>query len=654
MATQRNPTLLFLVFLLLELCIFKIKAECRPKHGCDLALASYSIINGENTTLTRISQLFNQNIPDILKFNPNFTNPNNTTTTLPTQIRLRVPFTCRCLNQDFLAHTFSYTMQHGDTYKSIAHQTFAGLTDEQWVSRFNLLDPNRIPSGTRVNVTVNCSCGDAHVSPDYGLFLTYPILPGEGLAEVAAENGVPAELLQRYNPESDFSGGHLVFVPATDENGNYPPLKLRQVVLYYRVIFCSNPLTSTPIYVCYFVPICRSGISGGAIAGIVVGSISGTLLLGLLYFGLCRRSRVEDVSLFTNPLAFEGKYNQLGHRYGSSSEKLSELAGVASPRLSGITVDKSVEFSYEELAEATNGFSTANMIGQGGFGSVYFAKLRNEKVAIKKMDMQASKEFRTELKVLTHVHHLNLVRLIGYCVKNSLFLVYEYIENGNLSEHLRGSEREPLTWPSRVQIALDAARGLAYIHEQTVPVYIHGDIKSPNILIDENFRGKVADFGQTNLTEFVSSSMPSLLVGTFGYMPPEYVKYGDFSLKTDVYAFGIVLYELISAKEAIVKTKELANESKGLVALFEEVLNHQNPEEDLRQLVDPRLGDKYPLDSVYKMCQLAKACTQENPQVRPSMRSIVFALMVLSSPREDWDVGSFDANQALIHLMSGR
>ncbi|KAK4259049.1 hypothetical protein QN277_005424 [Acacia crassicarpa] len=616
MATQRNPTLLFLVFLLFQLCIFKINAECKPKHGCDLALASYSIIEGENTNLTRISQLFNQNIPDILKFNPDFPNPNNTTATLPTQIRLRVPFTCHCLNQDFLAHTFSYTMQRGDNYGSIAHKTFAGLTDEQWVSRFNLLDPNRIPIGTRVNVTVNCSCGDAHVSTDFGLFLTYPILPGEGLAKAAAENGIPAELLQRYNPESDFSAGHLVFVPATDENGNYPPLKL------------------------------RVGISCGAIAGIVVGSISGILLLGLLYFGLCRRSRVEDVSLFTNPLAFEGS--------GSSSEKLSELAGVASPRLSNITVDKSVEFSYEELAEATNGFSMANMIGQGGFGSVYSAKLRNEKVAIKKMDMQASKEFRTELKVLTHVHHLNLVRLIGYCVKSSLFLVYEYIENGNLSEHLRGSERETLTWPSRVQIALDAARGLAYIHEQTVPVYIHGDIKSPNILIDENFRGKVADFGQTNLTESGSSSMPSLLVGTFGYMPPEYVKYGNFSLKTDVYAFGVVLYELISAKEAIVETKELANESKGLVALFEEVLNQQNPEEDLRQLVDPRLGDNYPLDSIYKMCQLAKACTQENPQVRPSMRSIVFALMVLSSSREDWDVGSFYPNQALIHLVSGR
>ncbi|CAI0550926.1 unnamed protein product [Linum tenue] len=208
----------------------------------------------------------------------------------------------------------------------------------------------------------------------------------------------------------------------------------------------------------------------------------------------------------------------------------------------GITVDKSVEFSYEELAKATDDFSLANKIGAGGFGAVYYAELRGE-----------------------------------------------FIENGNLSQHLRGTaEREPLTWPGRVQIALNSARGLEYIHEHTVPVYIHRDIKSANILIDKNYRAKVADFGLTKLTE------------------------------------------------------------------FEDVLDHPDPEEDIRKLVDPRLGDNYPLDSVRKMAQLAKACTQENPQLRPSMRSIVVALMTLSSSTEDWDVGSFYDNQALVNLMSGR
>ncbi|KAG5551715.1 hypothetical protein RHGRI_009956 [Rhododendron griersonianum] len=325
-----------------------------------------------------------------------------------------------------------------------------------------------------------------------------------------------------------------------------------------------------------------------------------------------------------------------------------------SDSIGAIRVDKSVEFSYEELAKATNDFSIGHKIGQGGFGAVYYAELRGEKAAIKKMDMMATREFLAELKVLTHVHHLNLVRLIGYCVEGSLFLVYEYIENGNLSQHLHGTGWDPLPWSTRVQIALDSARGLEYIHEHTVPVYIHRDIKTANILIDKNFRAKVADFGLAKLTEVGGSSLPTRLVGTFGYMPPEYAQYGDVSPKIDVYAFGVVLYELISAKEAIVKAGSSMLESKGLVALFEDVLNQPDPREELCKLVDPRLGDGYPIDSVRKLAQLAKACTQENPLLRPSMRSAVVALMTLSSSTEDWDVGSFYENQALVSLMSGR
>ncbi|KAA8520131.1 hypothetical protein F0562_014387 [Nyssa sinensis] len=436
------------------------------------------------------------------------------------------------------------------------------------------------------------------------------------------------QLLQDYNPNSNFgSGSGLVFIPGRDQGQNFPPLASSS-----------------------------SGISSGVIAGISVAGVAGALFLAAcIYVGFYRRKKVVEGS-FLHEAADD---NAIKHRHGpgSNSEKTSEsgpLIGGVSPGLTGITVDKSVEFSLEELSKATNDFSIANKIGQGGFGAVYYAELRGEKAAIKKMDMQATKEFLAELKVLTHVHHLNLVRLIGYCVEGSLFLVYEFIENGNLNQHLRGSGRDPLPWSSRVQIALDSARGLEYIHEHTVPVYIHRDIKSANILIDKNFRAKVADFGLTKLTEVGSSSLHTRLVGTFGYMPPEYAQYGDVSSKTDVYAFGVVLYELISAKEAIVKTNEVVTESKGLVSLFEGVLSQPDPRENLQKLVDPRLDDNYSIDSVLKLAHLAKACTQENPQLRPSMRSIVVALMTLSSSTDDWDVGSFYKNQDLVNLMSGR
>ncbi|GJN38508.1 hypothetical protein PR202_gb27557 [Eleusine coracana subsp. coracana] len=235
-------------------------------------------------------------------------------------------------------------------------------------------------------------------------------------------------------------------------------------------------------------------------------------------------------------------------------------------QVEGIKVDRSIEFSYEELSNATLGFSMHHQIGQGGFGSVYYAELRGEKAAIKKMDAQASQEFLAELKILTHVHHSNLVRLIGYCVEHCLFLVYEFIENGNLGQHLHGTGYERLSWATRVRIALDSARGLEYIHEHTVPVYVHRDIKSANILIDKDFRAKVADFGLSKLAEIgsMSQSLPTRVVGTFGYMPPEYARYGEVSPKVDVYAFGIVLYELLSGKEAIVKSSESTYDAKGL------------------------------------------------------------------------------------------
>ncbi|KAA3478773.1 Proline-rich receptor-like protein kinase PERK1 [Gossypium australe] len=604
MKSPPPPPIFPLFFHSLLYLFIHVQANC--KTGCSLAFSSYYVWEGSN--LTYISTLFNKPISDILPYNPTVSNPDK----IDAGTRIHVPFSCDCLNGDFLGHTFGYLTQFGDTYDRIASNAYANLTTEDWVRRVNVYDPTRIPDDEVINVTVNCSCGDRRVSRDYGLFATYPIRPGEDLEVIAAEVNVAAELIRRYNPVVNFSAGTgLVFVPA-------------------------------------------KGISSKVIAGISVAGVAGALLLGFfVYAGIYRRKKVVKASL--HPEASPDHYIQLGHGSRGTLKNNSETTAlVTSPGLTGITVDKSVEFSYEELAKATDNFNIANKIGQGGFGAVYLAELRGEKAAIKKMDMQASREFLAELKVLTHVHHLNLVRLIGYCVEGSLFLVYEFIENGNLSQHLRCRDRNPLPWLARVQIGLDSARGLEYIHEHTVPLYIHRDIKSANILIDKNFRAKVADFGLTKLTEYGNTSLQTRLVGTFGYMPPEYAQYGEVSPKVDVYAFGVVLYELISAREAVVKTNEEVTESMGLVALFEDALNQPDPRQDLQKLVDPRLGDNYSFDAVFKMARLAKACTQENPQLRPSMRTIVVALMTLSSSTDDWDVGSLYENKALMDLMSGR
>ncbi|XP_020600105.1 lysM domain receptor-like kinase 3 isoform X2 [Phalaenopsis equestris] len=568
---------------------------------CDLAIGSYYV--PPNLNLSYISALFGiSSYDEIQPYNPAIVNRNS----ILSGSRINVSFPCNCIDGGFLGHTFTYVKVGNETYDRIVTD-YANLTTSDGLSKVNGHPLTRISDRGRINVTVTCSCGNQSVSLDYGLFVTYPLRAGDSLESLADGYGFSGkeELLQRFNPGKNFSAGEgIVFIPTKDPTGSYRPL------------ISSN----------------TSGLTGGALGGICVAGAVGFLVAICFSCRFCRTKKASTPAL--PALQFDNNTNM---------------------HANGITIDKSVEFSYQELAKATNDFDLSNKIGEGGFGAIYYAELRGEKAAIKKMDTQASKEFLAELKVLTHVHHLNLVRLIGYCTERSLFLVYEYIENGNLKQHLRGSRgRDPLPWSARVQIALDAARGLEHIHEHTVPVYVHRDIKSANILIDKNFHGKVADFGLAKLTEAVSTSLMTRLVGTFGYMSPEYAKYGDVSPKVDVYAFGVVLYELISAKEAIVKSNESATESKGLISLFEGALKQEEPMEELRSLVDARLGDNYPIESVLKMAQLARACTQENPQLRPSTRSIVVALMTLSSPNEEWDMGSFYGTQTLVHLNPGR
>ncbi|MED6137177.1 LysM domain receptor-like kinase 3 [Stylosanthes scabra] len=515
--------------------------------------------------------------------------------------RINIPFPCDCINGEFLGHVFEYSAIEGDNYDAIANIRYSDLTTVEVLHRFNNYDPNHVPVNAKVNVTVNCSCGNSSVSKDYGLFVTYPLEQGDTLLKIANDTKLDAKLLQSYNPGVNFSqGSGIVFIPGRDQNGVYVPL---------------YP---------------RTGLAKGVAVGISIAGASGVLVLVICS---CVRhfQKKEEEKMKLPTEDFVSSSTQDGS--SSGEYETSGSTAVSAAGLPGIMTAKSMEFSYQELAKATSNFSSDNKIGQGGFGAVYFAELRGQKAAIKKMDVQASTEFLSELKVLTHVHHLNLVRLIGYCVEGSLFLVYEYIENGNLGQYLHGTGRKPLAWSTRVQIALDSARGLEYIHEHTVPVYIHRDVKPANILIDKDFRGKVADFGLTKLREVGSSlSLHTRLVGTFGYMPPEYAQYGDVSPKIDVYAFGVVLYELISAKNAVLKTGEtLAESSKGLVTLFEEALNKSDPSQAIRKLVDPRLGENYPIDSVLKVAELGRACTRDNPLLRPSMRSVVVALMTLIS-----------------------
>ncbi|XP_066314961.1 lysM domain receptor-like kinase 3 [Miscanthus floridulus] len=329
--------------------------------------------------------------------------------------------------------------------------------------------------------------------------------------------------------------------------------------------------------------------------------------------------------------------------------------------------EKPIVFTYEEMLTSTDSFSDANLLGHGTYGSVYYGVLRDQEVAIKRMMATKTKEFIVEMKVLCKVHHASLVELIGYAAsKDELFLVYEYSQNGSLKNHLHDPESKgcsSLSWIFRVQIALDAARGLEYIHEHTKDHYVHRDIKSSNILLDGSLRAKISDFGLAKLVVKSSDAEASVtkVVGTFGYLAPEYLRDGLATTKSDVYAFGVVLFELISGKEAITRAEGMGassnSERRSLASVMLTALRkcpNSTYMGNLKDCIDHNLRDLYPHDCAYKMAMLAKQCVDEDPVLRPDMKQVVITLSQILLSSIEWEATQAGNSQVFSGLVAGR
>ncbi|KAI3883973.1 hypothetical protein MKX03_028609 [Papaver bracteatum] len=223
-------------------------------------------------------------------------------------------------------------------------------------------------------------------------------------------------------------------------------------------------------------------------------------------------------------------------------------------------------FTYEELKMATNGFSDANLLGQGGFGYVHKGVLPNgTEVAVKSLKAgsgQGEREFQAEVEIISRVHHRHLVSLVGYCmVGDKRMLVYEFVPNNTLEFHLHGKGRPTMDWSTRLKIALGSAKGLAYLHEDCHPKIIHRDIKAANILIDFKFEAQVADFGLAKIASDTNTHVSTRVMGTFGYLAPEYASSGKLSDKSDVFSFGVMLLELITGRQPVDSNQSYMDDS---------------------------------------------------------------------------------------------
>ncbi|XP_076958601.1 putative LRR receptor-like serine/threonine-protein kinase At1g53420 [Bidens hawaiensis] len=348
------------------------------------------------------------------------------------------------------------------------------------------------------------------------------------------------------------------------------------------------------------VPNDGNGMSGGTVAGIVVGIVCLIIIfLGVLWWrGYLGRRDTMELEL-----------NGLDLNTGS--------------------------FTLKQIKAATNNFDVANKIGEGGFGPVYKGVLPDGTlIAVKQLSSkskQGNREFLNELGMISALQHPHLVKLHGCCIEgNQLLLAYEYMENNSLARALFGPKewRLELDWPTRYRICIGIAKGLAFLHEESRLKIVHRDIKATNVLLDKNLNAKISDFGLAKLDEEDNTHISTRVAGTYGYMAPEYALRGYLTDKADVYSFGIVLLEIVSGKGNIA---DRAKENQ--FVLLDRAISLKTTG-NLLELVDPKLDSKYDTQEMMVVINLSLACTAISPADRPAMSSVVRILERRIFPQE--------------------
>lgn len=387
--------------------------------------------------------------------------------------------------------------------------------------------------------------------------------------------------------------------------------------------------------------------STGVVVGSVVGGVCVLAFAGTLAFCLYKTKRKRSGRV-------QSPHTMVIHPRNSGSEDAVKITiagssvtggtsetyshGSSGPTDLHIVEAGNMVISIQVLRNVTNNFSERNILGRGGFGTVYKGELHDgTKIAVKRMESgvmseKGLDEFQSEIAVLTKVRHRHLVALLGYCLDgNERLLVYEYMPQGTLSRFLFNWKEEglqPLEWMKRLTIALDVARGVEYLHGLAQQSFIHRDLKPSNILLGDDMRAKVADFGLVRLADG-KASIATKLAGTFGYLAPEYAVTGRVSTKIDVFSFGVILMEIITGRKAL--DESFPDDSQHLVPWFRRM---HISKDTFHKAIDPSLElNEETLASISTVSELAGHCSAREPYQRPDMGHVV---NVLSSLAEMW------------------
>ncbi|KAK1272283.1 putative LRR receptor-like serine/threonine-protein kinase [Acorus gramineus] len=347
----------------------------------------------------------------------------------------------------------------------------------------------------------------------------------------------------------------------------------------------------------------NSGLKKGVVVGIVLGAVAASVTLSAIVSIIILRMRS-------------------GYHHGVSQKRAGGLSYLKKSSKAEMRIEGVKGFTFTEMSAATNNFDNSTQVGQGGYGKVYKGILTDGTVvAIKRAQegsLQGSKEFYTEIELLSRLHHRNLVSLIGYCdEEDEQMLVYEFMSNGTLHDHLSGKIIEPLSFSMRLRIALGSAKGILYLHTEADPPLFHRDIKATNILLDSKFTAKVADFGLSRLAPVLEADgtvpgyVSTVVKGTPGYLDPEYFLTHKLTDKSDVYSLGIVFLELLTGMRPISHGKNIVRE-----------VNAAYQSGTVFSVIDDRMGS-YPSECVGRFMSLALRCCHDETDARPSMVEVM-------------------------------
>ncbi|PWA98027.1 Concanavalin A-like lectin/glucanase, subgroup [Artemisia annua] len=529
---------------------------------------------------------------------------------------------CSCQN---VSNTVAYF--YDTLYLVKDHDTFFDVSSEYYSGQAWPTGNESASFQPNMNVTMHLLCGCAET--DSQVMVTYTVQEHDTLSDIANRLSAEVDEIQSVNKAliqkpGSIDSGWVLFIPMY-KNGR-PSQKLKKGKNHkWMIIF-----------------------------GVLLAIIALLLCVSIIMFVMRKRSQKQDMEkakVVTQTMSYRRSVPT--HTRYLSKENMEGITG--------FDTERPLVYDLDEIAEATNNFDETRIIGEGGYGSVYFGILGEKEVAIKKMRSNKSKEFLAELKVLCKIHHINVVELLGFASGDDhLYLVYEFVSNGSLNEHLHDpllKGHQPLSWTARAQIALDAAKGIEYIHDHTKERYVHRDIKTSNILLDNGLRAKVADFGlaklvgRTNDDDFIATR----LVGTPGYLPPESVKELHVTTKTDVFAFGVVLAELITGKRALMRDNREPSKMKSLITVITKVFEEEeDPEGALVSVIDGSLKDSYPMDDLYKMAEISYWCLSEDPNNRPEIREVVESLARIVMSSVEWEASLGGSSQVFSGVFDGR